>query len=181
MTPRALAWFALNFWWDKRETVSDMMAWWISLIVQAKRNYKNKNKRNKHPTDSHWKSLWVGCFKHLSIQVQHVFPQMTRCHLGRGCWIISSVQFRPLADWVIRGTWGTIQQGSLPVFSAGGPYEQFWHGQLCPLFDVVHPAFPLLTTVLPTFQGDLKDGLGEAVTACDMPEPCKFLSLDSCQ
>ena len=27
----------------------------------------------------------------------------------------------------------------------------------------------------------LKDGLGEAVVACDMPEPCKFPSLDSCQ
>ena len=28
----------------------------------------------------------------------------------------------------------------------GGPCEQFWQGQGCPLFDVVHPAFPLLTT-----------------------------------
>ena len=27
----------------------------------------------------------------------------------------------------------------------------------------------------------LEDGSGEAVVACDMPEPCKFLSLDSCQ
>ena len=25
------------------------------------------------------------------------------------------------------------------------------------------------------------DGVGEAVVACDMPEPCKFPSLDSCQ
>ena len=32
---------------------------------------------------------------------------------------------------------------SLPVFSAGGPCEQFWHGQGCPLFDVVHPAICL--------------------------------------
>ena len=30
-------------------------------------------------------------------------------------------------------------------------------------------------------QGALKDGFGEVVVACDMPEPCKFLSLDSCQ
>ena len=30
--------------------------------------------------------------------------------------------------------------------------------------------------VLPTLQSALKDGFGEAVT---MPEPCKFLSLDS--
>ena len=32
-----------------------------------------------------------------------------------------------------------------------------------------------------TFQGALKDGFGEAVMAYDMPEPCKFLSLDSCK
>ena len=44
----------------------------------------------------------------------------------------------------------------LPVFSAGGPCEQFWPGQGCPLFDVVHPAFHLLTTALPTLQGALK-------------------------
>ena len=47
--------------------------------------------------------------------------------------------------------------------------------------DVVHPAFPLPTTVSPTLQGDLKDGFGEAVVACDISEPSKFPSLDSCQ
>ena len=66
-------------------------------------------------------------------------------------------------------------------FSAGGPCEQFWHGQGCPLFDVVHPAFSLLTTASPTLQGAQEDGFGEAVVSCDMPEPCKFPSLDSCQ
>ena len=65
----------------------------------------------------------------------------------------------------------------LPVLSTGGPCEQFWR----PLFDVVHPAFPLPTTASSTLQGALKDGFGEAVVACDMPEPCKFPSLDSCQ
>ena len=33
----------------------------------------------------------------------------------------------------------------------------------------------------PTLQGALKDGFGEVVVACDMPEPCKFPSLDSRQ
>ena len=50
-----------------------------------------------------------------------------------------------------------------------------------PLFDVVHPAFPLPTTASPTVQGALKDGFGEAVVARDMPEPCEFPSFDSCQ
>ena len=33
-----------------------------------------------------------------------------------------------------------------------------------PLFDVVHPAFPLLTTASPTLQDALKDGLGERLS-----------------
>ena len=33
----------------------------------------------------------------------------------------------------------------------------------------------------PALQGFLKDGFGEAVVECDVPEPCKFPSLDSCQ
>ena len=76
---------------------------------------------------------------------------------------------------------GRFSRDPLPVFSAGGPCEQFKHGQVCPLFDVVHPAFLLLTTASPALQGALKDGFGEAVVACDMPELCKFPSLDNCQ
>ena len=63
-------------------------------------------------------------------------------------------------------------------FSAGGPCEQFWHSQGCPLFDVVHSALSLPTTASPTLQSSLKDGFGEAVAACDTPKPCKFPSLD---
>ena len=47
--------------------------------------------------------------------------------------------------------------------------------------NVVHPTFPLPTTASPTLKGALNDGSGEAVVACDTPEPCKFPSLDSCQ
>ena len=91
----------------------------------------------------------------------------------------SSVQFSPLTDWVVWGHEGRFSRDPLPVFSAGGPCEQFWHGQGCPFFDVVHPAFPLPTTASPTLQGALKDGFGVAVVACDTPEPCTFPSLDS--
>ena len=66
-------------------------------------------------------------------------------------------------------------------FSAGGTCEQFWHGKGCPLLDVVHPAFPPLTMTSPTLLGALKDGFGETVVACDMPELRKFPSLDSCE
>ena len=59
--------------------------------------------------------------------------------------------------------------------------EQFWYVQGCPFSDVIHRAFPLPTTASPTLQDALKDGFGEAVVACDMPEPCEFPSLESCQ
>ena len=47
--------------------------------------------------------------------------------------------------------------------------------------DILHPAFSLPTKASPTLHGALKGGCGEAVIACDMPEPCTFPSLDSCQ
>ena len=43
--------------------------------------------------------------------------------------VVSSVRFSPLTDWVVEGTRGTIQQRSSSALSAGGPCEQFWHGQ----------------------------------------------------
>ena len=45
----------------------------------------------------------------------------------------------------------------------------------------VHPALPLPTAASPTLRGAPKDDFGEAVVLDDMPEPCQFLSLDSCQ
>ena len=118
-------------------------------------------------------------------------------HLNAGIRLKSS--FTPSVNIVprssqITGSWDQGRRGlelstelrhfsrdPLPVFSTGSPCKQFWHGQGCSLFDVVRPAFPLLTTVSPALQGALKDGFGEAVVACDMPEQCVFLSLDSCQ
>ena len=67
------------------------------------------------------------------------------------------------------------------VFPAGVRCEQFWHGQGCALLDVIHPAFSLPITASSTLQGVLKDGFGEAVVACDMPEQYEFSSLDTCQ
>ena len=41
--------------------------------------------------------------------------------------------------------------------------------------------FLLPSTASPILLGALKDGLGEAVVACDTPAPSKFPFLDSCQ
>ena len=89
--------------------------------------------------------------------------------------------FSPLTDWVVGGHEGQFSRDLHPVFPAGGPCEQFWYGQGCPLFGVLHPAFPLPTMASPTLQGVLKDDFAKAVVACDIPEPCTFPSLDSRQ
>ena len=51
-----------------------------------------------------------------------------------------SVQFSPLTDWVVGRLRNEerLSKDPLPVLSAGGPCEQFWHGPGCPLFDIDH-------------------------------------------
>ena len=79
------------------------------------------------------------------------------------------------------GLEGQFSKDPLPELSAGSSCEQFRHGQGCPFFDAIYPAFPLPTTASPILRGALKYGFEEAVVACDMPELCTFPSLDSCQ
>ena len=59
--------------------------------------------------------------------------------------------------------------------------EQFLHRQGSLLLDVVRPAFPPFTKASPALQGVPKDVFRHSVVAQDMPEPCEFLSLDSCE
>ena len=107
----------------------------------------------------------------------------------------SSVQWSPLTSWVVRGAWGMVPQksssslfcgrllwGMVPQKSSSSLFcgrllwaVLAWAGMsslwLCP------SSIPLLTTVSPTFQRVLKDGFGEAFVVHDMPEACKFPSL----
>ena len=69
---------------------------------------------------------------------------------------------------------GQFSRDSPHVFSAGDHFEQLWHGQGCPLFDIFHPAFPLLTMASIPLQGALKDGFGEAVMAHDLNFLCLY-------
>ena len=62
---------------------------------------------------------------------------------------------------------GQFSTDRFPVCSAGGPCEQFWHGQGRSLIDIVHLAFLLQIMALPTLQGALKDGFEETVVACN--------------
>ena len=80
----------------------------------------------------------------------------------------------------LRGLETRFSKDPIPVFSAGGSHEQFWHGQEYPRIDV-HAACPLPATTSPTLQGALKDGFGEAVVAYDMHESCEFTSIDRFQ
>ena len=81
--------------------------------------------------------------------------------------MFSSGQVSFLTKWVVRGTGhkGRFSRNPLPVFSAGGHCERFWHGQGSPLFDVVHPASPLPTMASFALQVVPKDGFGMAVVA----------------
>ena len=64
-----------------------------------------------------------------------------------------------------RGHEGRFSRDPLPVVSAEGHCGQFLHGQGCPLFDAVLPAFPLPTTASPTlFAGS--SCLSEAEVVC---------------
>ena len=85
-----------------------------------------------------------------------------------------SVQFSPSINWVLgKGgggvTWQTIQQRLFQCFLQEAIVSSSSIGRDVP------------SLMLFTLKGALKDGFGEAVVACDMPEPCKFPSLDSCQ
>ena len=79
----------------------------------------------------------------LALLVMHAAHPLT---LGA----LSSVQFSRLTDWVVGGHEERFSRDPLPVCCTGGHCEQFWHGLGCPLFDVVHSAFPLPTTATPT-------------------------------
>ena len=57
----------------------------------------------------------------------------------------SYFQFIPWPNDVVREHGRRFSRDPLPVLSAEGRCEKFWHGQGCSLFDVVHPAFPLPT------------------------------------
>ena len=74
-----------------------------------------------------------------------------------------------MTDWLVGEMIMTDDSAEIlfQSFSAGSPREQFWHGQECSLFYVVHPAFPLPTTAWPTLQRAPREDFGEAVVARD--------------
>ena len=90
---------------------------------------------------------------------------------GPLCHQFSSVQCLDRLDRL-----GDMTDDSVEIF-----FRVFSARQGCPLLDVVHPVFTLLTKASATRQGARKDDFGESVVACGMPEPWTFPSLDSCQ
>ena len=93
-------------------------------------------------------------------------------------WLLNqqAVQFSSV-PWLIRSSAGHdrgFSRDPLLVFSAEGRCEQFWHGRGCPHFDAVHLVFPLPNMASLALEAALKDGSGQDVVACDMPEPCRW-------
>ena len=69
---------------------------------------------------------------------------------------------------------GLLRDGEVGWRGMGWQGKQLWDGYGRPFFDIVQVAFSLLTTTSTILQGALKDGLGDAVVARNMPEPCEF-------
>ena len=77
-----------------------------------------------------------------------------------------------MTDWVVRGD---MRDDSAEILFQSFLQKAFENSSgmgrdVRPLFDVVHPAFPLPTTASPTLQVAWKDSFGEAVVVCDMSE-----------
>ena len=67
---------------------------------------------------------------------------------------------------------GRFSRDPFPVFSAEG------HKALVGSSGLGRDVPSLMLSIQPIFQGALRDCSGGAIVACDMPEPCKFPSLD---
>ena len=85
------------------------------------------------------------CSVHNSLIMRTVKQRHVNRECHRRAKRFSSVQFldRLGLRWDVRDNSAEILFQS---FLAGGPCGEFWHGQGCPLFDVVHPGSTLLTT-----------------------------------
>ena len=76
-----------------------------------------------------------------------------------------------VVGWSRETTWSSVghdewvSRNPFLVLCVEGHRENFRHVQGRPLFDVVHPAFPLPTTALSTLQGALNDGFGKVVVS----------------
>ena len=91
-------------------------------------------------------------FKHVALIVATETPLLR-------FFMVKSGQVSPSTDRVIREM-RDDSADSPPAVSVGAHCRQFWHGQRHPLFDIIHLAFPMLTTVSPTLKGALEDGHG---------------------
>ena len=84
--------------------------------------------------------------------------------------------------WVV---WGDMKDDSAEILFQFFFFQEVVVNCSCMGRDVtlwqVYSAFPLPTTASTTLQAVLKDGFGDTFMTLDMPEPCKYLSLDSCQ
>ena len=77
------------------------------------------------------------------------------------------------------GGGGEVRDDSAEIF-----FQSFLQEALLSSFGMGRDVHSLMLSIqhfLCSAQGALNDGSGEAVMACDMPEPCKFPSLDRCQ
>ena len=120
----------------------------ISLYCLNLQDFSHREWRKKnHATSFLYQDLCLTCY------IPHHYEA---CTFSMCNTVI--VQFSSVQSLWLTGSSEDMRDNSAEIlfqfffsfFSAGGPCEQFWLGQGCPLFDVVHPAFPLPTTASST-------------------------------
>ena len=82
-------------------------------------------------------------------------------------------QFSSVQSFDRLGRWGDMRDDSVDIL-----FQSFLQEAIVSSSGMGRDVHSLTS---PTLQGARTNGFGEAVVACDMPEPCKFLFLDSCQ
>ena len=137
-----------------------------------------------------WRLFQVVSLEHSRLSVSHQYDcvcfvlfcfarlVLVRVCFGRKCLFcfriteISSVQFSPFTDSVAGGTWGTIQQRSSSGLFCRRPVWAVlaWAGMSASW--CCSSSIPSADHGVAHLQGVLKDGLGEAVVACDVPQLC---------
>ena len=91
-----------------------------------------------------------------------------------------SFHFSPLTDWVVGGEGGGMTDSSAEIL-----LQTFLQEAMVSRSGIGRDVHSLILSIQPFLCRPgccvLKDGFGEAVVVCGVPEPCMFSSLDSCQ
>ena len=150
---------------------------------QPRKRKQRKPKEQKHVRNCEPRSIKpAACTAYADLFNRRMLTAVLYAPFCLNIWN-DKVQFSSIPR-LIRSSGGhnrRLRGDPLQVFSAAGHYEQFWHALGCPLFDVVHPAFPLRPRRRPPSRVPWRMIFERLSWRVTCPNRAKFSSLDSCQ